>query len=59
MIFDSNKRITPAQALKHPYFDGFKLVEKPTINTKHQQMVGSLHAITPTNEAERLKPGSK
>jgi hypothetical protein len=23
MLFDPQKRITPAQALKHPYFDGF------------------------------------
>jgi serine/threonine protein kinase len=25
MIFDPQKRITPVQALKHPYFDGFEL----------------------------------
>lgn len=31
MIFDPQKRITPAQALKHPYFDGFVL---PLLQTK-------------------------
>lgn len=25
MTFDPQKRITPAQALKHPYFEGFSL----------------------------------
>ena len=25
MIFDPQKRITPTQALKHPYFEGFVL----------------------------------
>jgi len=28
MIFDPQKRLTPAQALKHPYFDGFQLSVK-------------------------------
>lgn len=31
MIFDPQKRITPAQALKHPYFDGFELSKEPRI----------------------------
>jgi hypothetical protein len=25
MIFDPQKRITPQQALKHPFFNGFEL----------------------------------
>jgi serine/threonine protein kinase len=29
MIFDPQKRITPAQALKHPFFAGFELSDKP------------------------------
>ena len=29
MIFDPQKRITPQQALKHPYFDGFELSKEP------------------------------
>ena len=35
MIFDPQKRITPAHALKHPYFDGFVLNTnpKPTLAT--------------------------
>jgi serine/threonine protein kinase len=31
MIFDPQKRITPQQALKHPYFDGFELSKEPKI----------------------------
>ena len=31
MIFDPQKRITPAQAIKHPYFDGFELSKEPKI----------------------------
>ena len=31
MIFYPQKRITPQQALKHPYFDGFELSKEPKI----------------------------
>lgn len=31
MIFDPQKRITPAQALKHAYFDGFEYTDKPSV----------------------------
>lgn len=31
MIFDPQKRITPQQALKHPFFAGFELSDKPSI----------------------------
>lgn len=65
MVFDPQKRITPAQALKHPYFDGFKL-EINTNNrpaSKHQQIVGALNnAITPKAAdmvQDKMKPGSK
>ena len=32
MIFDPQKRITPTQALKHPYFEGFVLNPQSSIN---------------------------
>ena len=31
MIFDPQKRVTAAQALKHPYFDGFELSKETKI----------------------------
>ena len=53
MIFDPQKRITPAQALKHPYFAGFNL---DFLKTKPQQITvpggnnSNKNFFNPTND---------
>ena len=59
MIFDPQKRITPAQALKHPYFDGFELKApsnvKPTVQIDRIEGKNFMNA----NNEFQVKPGSK
>jgi len=56
MIFDPQKRITAAQALKHPYFDGFQL----NIETKLLQVANTSNKnfFNAANDFSN-KPGSK
>ena len=57
MIFDPQKRITPAQALKHPYFDGFELSKEPQQMAVVNPDVDGKHFSNPMNEFNN--PGSK
>jgi serine/threonine protein kinase len=58
MTFDPQKRITPVQALKHPYFEGFVLNLQPTptalpvANASNKNFFNAANAFTE-------KPGSK
>lgn len=56
MIFDPQKRITPAQALKHPYFDGFQLGKETKSFEPQQEEVGKNY-FNPSSEFSN--PGSK
>ncbi len=58
MIFDPQKRITPAQALKHPYFDGFELKLKPPSIPQPMPNVSGKNFFNANNEFSN-KPGSK
>ena len=58
MMFDPQKRITPQQALKHPYFEGFVL--SAGTNTSLGQQADnsqSKNFFNPQNDFQ--KPGSK
>jgi len=58
MIFDPQKRITPAQALKHPYFEGFVMTAKaPSIPQPLADNSGK-NFFNAQNEFTN-KPGSK
>lgn len=58
MTFDPQKRITPAQALKHPYFEGFvlNLTANPLPPLKEAE-TSNKNFYNPANEF--AKPGSK
>ena len=56
MIFDPQKRITPQQALKHPYFDGFELSKEPKFHVEEKEE-GGKNFFNAQNEFN--KPGSK
>lgn len=59
MIFDPQKRITPVQALKHPYFDGFVLNTQPSAKpVADNANVSGKNFFNPNNEFSN-KPGSK
>ena len=57
MIFDPQKRITPQQALKHPYFDGFELSKEPSKIIDPVPEEGGKNFFNPANEFNN--PGSK
>ena len=57
MIFDPQKRITPAQALKHPYFDGFTFNPSKSIAITSTDATGNKQFFNPQNDFN--KPGSK
>lgn len=58
MIFDPQKRITPQQALKHPYFDGFELSKEPrAIEVAADDGIGGKAFFNAANEFNN--PGSK
>jgi len=56
MIFDPQKRITPVQALKHPYFDGFELSKEPKLLAAAN--VSGKGFFNAANDFQN-KPGSK
>lgn len=56
MIFDPQKRITPQQALKHPYFDGFELSKEPS-NLQAAPEEGGKNFFNAANDFNN--PGSK
>jgi hypothetical protein len=56
MIFDPQKRITPQQALKHPYFDGFEL-SKESSNLQPAAEEGGKNFFNAANDFNN--PGSK
>jgi serine/threonine protein kinase len=61
MIFDPQKRITPQQALKHPYFNGFELSKEPRIAPVSVAPVNSLDEknVMPAAQNDLNNPGSR
>ena len=57
MIFDPQKRITPAQALKHPYFNGFTFNPSQSIAITSADASSNKQFFNPSNDFN--KPGSK
>ena len=59
MIFDPQKRITPVQALKHPYFEGFVLnLAQPTTLALPVANSSNKNFFNAANDFQN-KPGSK